>query len=541
MEEEDKEEEKLQTYSSHLQWVIDNLENDEIWLMKVFDETTSSVKDYILTKDATEDSQPLKLYSDTAKNLKDRAAKMKIPKDDIENENKIGRFKNVEYVNAIYKKTSLESTWAEYSIKDEKNTFPEYSYLDWNMSMEQLQQVAKSAISTKINSFTDNALRFAKRQSQKAQQIVDQELEEFTQKFAVELPNIQAIKSNVVFSLESKLTDLLINKTNTHGDIHLDSQGDGVKRQIWFALLKWSALNALGADVLSKKFIWCFDEPETHLYPKAQRDFFQIIKQVSSKNIQSVISTHSTIFIDKADFSKITKFELDSGYSKLSSCNGVTDIYEALQIRNSDFLFYDKFIVVEGDTEETLIPYLFKLYNTESLSSKGVQLINLGGKDKRKQNKQLLKNLLKDFNKQEENIVYIFDHDTIIESTATEFSDIIYFSVGKQDIEDSIDSTVWEKIVTEKIAHLNITLTIDEIDEIKSNIPDSEPIQSNQKFYPKLKNYLKQKLNDQNDYYLIDDIFPNKGRKSGELLCAYINSHELIDPNIILAFERLLE
>ncbi len=212
LEQEDKDADKLSTYSPHLQWIIDNLTTDEIWLMRIFDENKQSIKDYILTKDVLENSEPIKLYTDTAKNLKDRADKLKLTKQDIENENKSGRFKNIEYVNAIYKKHTLEKEWVEYSIKDEKNIFPEYSYLDWNVSMEQLQQVAKSAISTKINSYTDNAIRFAKRQSQKAQQVVDQELDNFTKQFAVDLPNIQSFKSNIVFSVDSKLTDILINK-----------------------------------------------------------------------------------------------------------------------------------------------------------------------------------------------------------------------------------------------------------------------------------------------------------------------------------------
>ncbi|MBT9484335.1 AAA family ATPase [Sediminibacterium sp.] len=541
LEQEDKEDDKLQLYSSHLQWIIDNLTADDIWLMRVFDESNQLIKDYILTQDVIENSQPIKLYSETAKNLKERAEKIKLSKQDIENENKTGRYKNVEYVNAIYKKNTLVSTWVDYSIKDEKSIFPEYNYLDWNVSMEQLQQVAKSAISTKINSFTDLAIRFAKRQSAKAQQVVDQELDNFTKQFAVDLPNIQAFKSNLIFSFESKLTDILINKNNTHGDIHLDSQGDGIKRQIWFALIKWSALTSLAAATKSKKFIWCFDEPETHLYPKAQRDFFQIIKQLSSKNIQTIISTHSTVFIDRSDFTKIAKFELDNGYSNFSHCTSTADIYEALQIRNSDFLFYDKFVIVEGDTEEILIPHLFKLHCGETLNAKGIQLINLGGKDKRKQNKQLLKDLLKDFNKDKENIIYLFDNDVTFELTATELSDLQYYSVGKQDIEDSIDDVVWEKIIVDKLSASGLTITIDEIISIKASIPDNAKINSNQKFYPKLKSFLKQKLSNPNDFYIIDDNLPDKGKNSGALLISYIDDLTKVDGNFILAFKKLLD
>src|SRR5690606_11060650 len=70
LEQEDKEDDKLQLYSSHLQWIIDNLTSDDIWLMRVFDESNQTIKDYILTQDVIENSQPIKLYSESAKNLK---------------------------------------------------------------------------------------------------------------------------------------------------------------------------------------------------------------------------------------------------------------------------------------------------------------------------------------------------------------------------------------------------------------------------------------------------------------------------------------
>ena len=367
------------------------------------------------------------------------------------------------------------------------------------------------------------------------------EFDNFTKQFAVDLPNIQAFKSNLIFTLESKLTDILINKNNTDGDIHLDSQGDGVKRQIWFALIKWSALNSLATEITSKKYIWCFDEPETHLYPKAQRDFFQIIKQITSKNIQTIISTHSTVFIDRADFTRIAKFELENGYTKYSHCSSTSDIYNALQIRNSDFLFYDKFVIVEGDTEETLVPHLFKLHCGETLSSKGIQLINLGGKDKRKQNEQLLKDLLKDFNKDKENIIYIFDNDVIYELTAKELAELQYFTVGKQDIEDSIDSYLWVKIVNDKLTAFGVTTTVNEINQIKAKIPSGSKVNSNQKFYPKLKSYLKQKLTNPDDFYLIDDNLPDKGKNSGAMLNSYIDNLVQVDPNFIAVFKMLLD
>ena len=328
LEAEDLDPAQVSGYSKTLQWVFENLVDEYIWVMKIFDEEAKNSIEYILTKDLADAGRPLQYYTATAKALNEKKTELKLTKEEIDNENGLGRFKNSELVSAIYRKVGTVDMWVNYVIASDKLLFPEFSYLDWNVSMEQLQSVAKTAISTKISPHTDLAAKFARRQAAKAQAIVDTELDAFTKLFAVDLPNIEAFKSNIIFSLESKLTDLFINKANTNGDIHLDSQGDGIKRQIWFALIKWTALNVIDAAVNSKKHIWCFDEPETHLYPRAQRDFFEIIQSVSKKNVQSLISTHSTVFIDRADFSKIAKFELDGGYSKFSHCTSTGDIYE---------------------------------------------------------------------------------------------------------------------------------------------------------------------------------------------------------------------
>ena len=84
-------------------------------------------------------------------------------------------------------------------------------------------------------------------------------------------------------------------------------------------------------------------------------------------------------------------------------------------------------------------------------------------------------------------------------------------------------------------------ITIDEIKSIKASIPDNEKINSNKKFYPKLKSFLKQKLTNPDDFYIIDDSLPDKGKNSGALLTSYIDNLAKVDNNFILAFKKLLD
>src|SRR5690606_4744278 len=91
-------------------------------------------------------------------------------------------------------------------------------------------------------------------------------------------------------------------------------------------------------------YIWAFDEPETHLYPSAQREFFDILRNISKDNVQTLISTHSTVFVDKSKIKTISSVsQEDDGYSTINYCKDVDTIHESLGVKNSDFLFYDKF------------------------------------------------------------------------------------------------------------------------------------------------------------------------------------------------------
>lgn len=540
IEEEELQEDKIASVTPHLLWVLDNIENGVIWAGKIFDENDQTSKDCLLTPDYEENGSLVRLYNSGDTDLRAKIKKLEIKTGEIENDNRKGRFKKMELARAIYNRNQLSWHWSDYDSRPKDAIFPECRYLDWNISLDQLTQFATDVINTKITSQIDVAASFANRQAKKAQQIINEELKSFTALFAPDIPNIIGFKANLSLQVKSQLTDILINKSNTDGDIHLEQQGEGVKRQIWFALIKWKALGTLQEGVTAKRFIWCFDEPETHLYPKAQREFFDLIKSISCGNVQSLISTHSTVFIDRANFNSICKVELLGGYTLLSKCTSVPDIYNALQVKNSDFLFYDKFLIVEGDTEEHLIPELFKIVKKgKSMQNHGIQIINLGGKNKRSQNKLILECILKDFNKEKDRIIYLFDNDVIFDGlTAKELNSVVYFCVGKQDIEDSIPVEIWFNIIQNELPEVSIS--IDEITQIHSSIPNNKRVNNNQKFYPKLRNALKQKLGEDR-WHIVNDKLPDKGRLSAELLSRYLTDIQHIDSQIIAAIDKLTE
>jgi predicted ATP-dependent endonuclease of OLD family len=513
--------------STHLQWVLDKEEVNTIWLARVFDNSDNSTNHYILTPQGIEDSR--EYYKEKATALSKVVKENKIEK--VENENNAGRFSTLELLRSIMNTLKLEPAWAEYKL--DKNIFPQYRYLDWNISMDQLNQFTKDTMQQQVKIELQEARNFANEKRKLAQEKINNELDGYADTFLKDVPSIEKLKANIYFDVEPRITDIVINKKNSIGDIHIDSQGEGVKRQIWFSLIKWNALNSINLEHKNKKFIWCFDEPETHLYPTAQREFYNIIKQTSSANVQSIISTHSTIFVDKTLLNSINKIDLIEGITSNSKCSSISDIYSSLKLKNSDFLFYDQFIVVEGDTEEILIPHFYFIANGSTLESDNIRLINLGGKDKIAQNALILDGVLGEFKKTDSTVYFLLDNDAKYKLTQHEIDKYKPTFVGKQDIEDSIDSGVWETIISENFEE-NLRVSLEEIEGIKGKIADDKEEESKKKFYPSLTNTIRKKLIDlgRDDYYTIDSALPSKGTESGRLLIDFITQEKQL-PEIL--------
>jgi putative ATP-dependent endonuclease of OLD family len=516
--------------STHLQWVLDKEEVEKIWLARVFDNSDSSSVHLLLTPQGIDDRT--EYYKQKATALSKIAKEKNVEK--IKNENNAGRFSTLEILRSVMNTLNLQPSWAEYKLeKTDKGIFPQYRYLDWNISMDQLNQFTKDTMQQQIKADLQEARNFANDKRKLAQEKINQELDGFADKFLKDVPSIEKLKANIYFDVEPRITDIVINKKHSIGDIHIDSQGEGVKRQIWFSLIKWNALNSINLDHKNKKFIWCFDEPETHLYPTAQRDFYSVIKQTSSANVQSIISTHSTIFVDKTNLKSINKIDLIDGLTSHSKCTSIDDIYSSLKLKNSDFLFYDQFVVVEGDTEETLIPHFYEVINGSTLENDNIRIINLGGKDKIVQNALILNGILGEFKKSDSTVYFIMDSDAQYKLTAHEIDKYKPTFIGRQDIEDSISCSVWENIIRDNLEE-SIRLNKDEIEGIINGIRVDGEEESKKKFYPKMISSIKKKLRDlgRDDFEIVDAALPSKGTDSGRLIIQYIDNDTHIDTKL---------
>lgn len=487
--------------------------------------------------------------------LKRKTKALDINDVDIVNENNKGNLSKYERVKAIHKKLTCSDEWTQYKQKPlDKSIFPEFRYLDWRASLEDINSLATDNLKLTI----DEHFSAVKEQVEALVADLENKLSaELRTTFLTDIQEIVASISNIKAKITSpevgaRISGIFLEKDFSDGDIHLDAQGEGIKRQIWFALIQYAA-RQVTAKKSKQNFIWAFDEPETHLYPIAQRHLYDILKKASSGNIQVVISTHSTLFVDRALLSHISKVSLHEGYTAHSRCTSIDDVFTSLGLRNSDFLFYDRFLVVEGITEKYLIPGLYQKYTGRTLQEDNIQLIVLGGTGNWAVSKATLESALHDFGKTEDQIIWVFDQDFYSKLPALYKTANVFF-VGRQDMEDSISSEVWVKVIAEasaekaqlmenkKLSTLlesTVVMTLEEVDSFKDNITTSTKAGNGDKFAGKLGKYVRKRLEELSGEDVKYSILPDKGEASATILLKYISDISQADPAIKLAFDQL--
>jgi predicted ATP-dependent endonuclease of OLD family len=522
----------------HLQWVVEKTQDYYLWLTRVFNGRDGGQELFLLSPDANPQELNFQgLWTKTSNELKGLRKILDVSDDEVKNINAVGRFTNLEQIRPLYARVELKMQWCKYpNYNKDADFFLDYHSYNWDFNLKDLEKIAGKAMEGIMNEHTDSLRKEARTRSDVAEKSVNEKLAAYVPMLRENAPTLVGMKTRISYDVKPTVSDILFNKENTDMDIHLESQGEGFKRQIWFGLIRIAAEEESKKSTgLRKKYIWCFDEPETHLYPAAQRIFFDALSGLSSGSFQILLSTHSTCFADRSLIGNINSVGLERGYSIIGKCKDADDIFKALQVRNSDFLFFDKFLFVEGDTEKVFIPHLYKLIKNQEHFKDGLQIISLGGKDKRDEHIKALRSVFDGYRKTNNCITLLLDGDAKHESLSTNGLSVFY--VGKQTIEDAMPPSIWMKVLT--AVNLNNLITAENIGEIIDSIPESLEIQNNQKFLDKLKCKLIQNSKTKDDTQNIIAQFPQKGEQLGNLLKTSIPKKEEIPEQLIECLKDL--
>lgn len=230
----------------------------------------------------------------------------------------------------------------------------------------------------------------------------------------------QLNRSEEDFSLDLKLYDpwnfyrtlqLLVNEIDMERQFQASSLGMGVQASITIAILKaYATLN------LSNKTPIFIDEPELFLHPQAQRNFYNLLREMTEdrvdektgeviEGLQIFYTTHSPNFLkaDRFDEVHIVRKTKDDGTycNKANILDFVAD-FNARTGRNTsademsmyfknayentgdsqranEAFFARKIILVEGQSESFILPYFFELHGFDYIKE-GASIVRCGSK-----------------------------------------------------------------------------------------------------------------------------------------------------------------
>jgi putative ATP-dependent endonuclease of OLD family len=151
------------------------------------------------------------------------------------------------------------------------------------------------------------------------------------------------------------------------------SFGHGAQRSTHMALVKLLAdLTGVTAGNIGGTVILLIDEPELYLHPQAIELLRESFLQLSNQNFQIVFSTHSplligrahalqTLMIYKDQASKtVVRQKLSSAAAAFSAHQHHAEVIFSIQA-STYLLFSERVLLVEGKTEQMLIPQIYQV------------------------------------------------------------------------------------------------------------------------------------------------------------------------------------
>jgi predicted ATP-dependent endonuclease of OLD family len=207
--------------------------------------------------------------------------------------------------------------------------------------------------------------------------------------------------NNKVEFLFSKVdeTELLKKLSLIYGNdpVNVERNGLGRNNLLYISLIISHLTNSVNNNTKVFFRLVGIEEPESHLHPHLQQHLADNIQSETSENLQLIVTSHSTHITSKLDLENTAVLFLDkeanthkshyilSGFAdengKINKAGTETQRYlrRYLDATKSTMFFARKIILVEGISEQLLLPKLFKLHTKKTLEEVGCNLVNVNG------------------------------------------------------------------------------------------------------------------------------------------------------------------
>lgn len=178
------------------------------------------------------------------------------------------------------------------------------------------------------------------------------------------------------------LKDLKLQVEEKSAGFDLYDCGSGIQSMVNIALYRYLA------NLKHSNFIVGIEEPENNLHPQLQKKIIKLIKGGrAEKEVQIIFTTHSPYIIDQLENNEIILLRKEKDVDKKRNFvtnfyyfkdNKVPDGRMIKKILNSEFLFSNLLIVVDGDADRGVIEVILNK-NGIDCNLKDIDFISLDG------------------------------------------------------------------------------------------------------------------------------------------------------------------
>lgn len=150
--------------------------------------------------------------------------------------------------------------------------------------------------------------------------------------------------------------------------IHVEETGTGTQSALIIAILEI----ALKVKHTHTK-LFCIDEPELYLHPQGVRFIGSLFREfITEKNVQLIITSHSSILLSSFQPHEIIRTEKPKGYTEVHQLqfdfvDEGNKVSRKINSAASEMFFADKVFLVEGETELVIFPNLSQYVKTEGI------------------------------------------------------------------------------------------------------------------------------------------------------------------------------
>ena len=155
-------------------------------------------------------------------------------------------------------------------------------------------------------------------------------------------------------------------------DVPMSLRGAGVRRLLMVAFFQYLVERVVGGKSQGQ-YIFAIEEPETFLYPRAQRDLLETFLELSRSGQQIILTTHSPVFAGSVGSQNLALIKRTGGVATVYQGDGLQmeELADELGIDPRDQIFgYKACVFVEGSTDATFLENIAKVLKANGIVSR---------------------------------------------------------------------------------------------------------------------------------------------------------------------------